>query len=378
MAEIPPIPLAELTTLRTGAAPRRMVDATTRTELIDTLRELWAEDEDWFVLGGGSNLVAGDDGFAGTVVRVLTSGIERLPSPHPGRARIRVQAGNSWDAVVAYTVREGLAGIEAMSGIPGTSGAAPIQNIGAYGQEIQETLVEVELIDEATGDVSVVPASDLGLGFRTSVLKRHYDEEPQRRAVILSLTLDLADVGHAGRAVRGEQLRRALQLTGDDPVPLTRVRDQILEIRAAKGMVLDEDDPDTYSAGSFFQNPIVPAHIARDLPADCPRWPIAPDFDAVTVIPLTSFDGSVPPPVGQPSDVKLSAAWLIEQAGIRRGFRLPQSRAGLSTKHALAITNRGGATGEEIGELARFIRARVHAEFGLLLQPEPVVLGVEL
>lgn len=378
MAEISPLALSDLTTLRTGGVPRRMIDAATTDELVAVLRDLWQSEEDWFVLGGGSNLVAGDEGFDGTVVRILTSGIERMPSPHEGRARIRVQAGNAWDGVVAYTVREGLAGIEAMSGIPGTAGAAPIQNVGAYGQEIQETLVEVELLDEETGDVEVVPASDLGLGFRTSVLKRHYGEEPARRGVILSLTLDLAEVGPAGRVVRGPQLRRALGLTDDEPVPLAWVRERILEIRARKGMVLDDDDVDTHSAGSFFQNPVISAALARTLPADCPRWPVAPDLDTATVIPLASFDGVVPQTTSATPDVKVSAAWLIEHAGIRRGFALPHSRAGLSTKHALALTNRGGATGEEVGELARFIRARVHAEFGLLLQPEPVLLGVEL
>lgn len=378
MAEIIPVPLAQLTTLRTGAAPLRMREATTTEELARELRAVWASGDDWFVLGGGSNLFAGDEPFDGTVVRILTSGIERLPSPFEGRARVRVQAGNDWDALVAYTVREGLAGIEAMSGIPGTVGAAPVQNVGAYGQEIQETLVEVELIDESTGEVSVVPASELGLGFRTSVLKHHYGGEPQRRAVILSVTLDLAEVGAAGRIVRGEQLRRALALEGADPVPLSWVRERILAIRASKGMVLDEGDPDTYSAGSFFQNAIVPEQVARGLPQECPRWPVAPDLDAVTVIPLAAFDGTVPALQPASGEVKVSAAWLIEQAGIRRGFRLPRSRAGLSTKHALALTNRGGASAAELAELARFIQSRVHAEFGLLLQPEPVLVGVEL
>ncbi|HWV50204.1 MAG TPA: FAD-binding protein, partial [Microbacterium sp.] len=218
MGEITPVPLSQLTTLRTGAAPERMLEARTADELVDALHDTWARGDEWFVLGGGSNLFVGDEAFEGTVIRVLTTGIERLDSPHPGRARVRVQAGHDWDALVAYTVEQGLAGIEAMSGIPGTVGAAPVQNVGAYGQEIQETLVEVELIDEASGEVSVVPASELGLGFRTSVLKHHYGGVPLRRAVILSVTLDLVDVGDAGRIVRGEQLRRALALQGDDPV----------------------------------------------------------------------------------------------------------------------------------------------------------------
>ncbi|MBO0980465.1 UDP-N-acetylmuramate dehydrogenase [Microbacterium sp. SD291] len=376
MREIEPIRLSELTTLRTGAAPGRMLDASTTAELIDTLREVWGRGEEWFVLGGGSNLFVGDEEFDGTVVRVLSRGIEELPSPHQGRIRLRAQAGHSWDAFVAYAVGHGYAGLEAMSGIPGTVGAAPVQNIGAYGQEIQETLVEVDLIDASTGEVSVVSAADLGLGFRTSVLKHHYGSEPQRRAVILSITVDLAIAGE--RVVRGEQLRRALGLDSEAPVPLGWVRERILATRASKGMLLDENDPDTHGVGSFFQNAIVPESVARALPPECPRWPVAPDLDAVTVIPLASYDGLVPQPHAEKPDVKVSAAWLIEQAGIRKGFKLPTSRASVSTKHALALTNRGGATAAEVSQLARFIQSRVHAEFGLVLQPEPVLVGVEL
>nr|WP_201471279.1 UDP-N-acetylmuramate dehydrogenase [Microbacterium hydrocarbonoxydans] len=375
--EIEPLQLATLTTLRTGGAPERMVDAATTDELVAALRDVWARGDEWFVLGGGSNLFIGDETFEGTVIRVLTRGIEELPSPHPGRIRLRVQAGHGWDDLVAYAVERGYAGLEAMSGIPGTVGASPVQNIGAYGQEIQETLVEVDLIDEATGEVSVVPASDLGLGFRTSVLKHHYGSVPERRAVILSVTVDLLVAGE--RIVRGQQLRRALGLDSDAPVPLAWVRERILATRASKGMLLDDDDPDTHSVGSFFQNAIVPEAVARALPPECPRWPVAPDLDAVTVIPLASYDGLVPASKAvEVPDVKVSAAWLIEHAGIRKGFKLPRSRASVSTKHALALTNRGGATAAEVSELARFIQSRVHAEFGLVLQPEPVLLGVEL
>lgn len=379
MAEIPPIPLVQLTTLRTGAAPERMQNAASTSELVEALREVWSRNEEWFVLGGGSNMFVGDEPFDGTVIRILTTGIERLESPHAGRVRLRVRAGHNWDELVAYTVEHGLAGIEAMSGIPGTVGAAPVQNVGAYGQEIQETLVEVELIDEATGEVSTVPASELGLGFRTSALKHHYGGAPLRRAVILSVTLDLAEVGEGGRLVAGEQLRRALGLTGDDPVSLGWVREQILAIRAAKGMLLNSDDPDASSAGSFFQNLVVSETVAAQLPPECPRWPVQPDLDAVTVIPLESFDGSVPAaPAAARPEVKVSAAWLIENAGVSKGFRLPRSRAGISTKHALALTNRGSATAGELAELARYIQVRVHSEFGLLMQPEPVLIGVEL
>ena len=378
MADIEPIPLARLTTLRTGGAPERLIEATTSDELVATLRDVWAEGRPVLVLGGGSNLFVGDGPFEGTVVRVRTEGIERMPSPRPGVVRLRIQAGHDWDELVAYAVREGLAGIEAMSGIPGTVGAAPVQNIGAYGQEIVQTLAEVELIDEATGDVETVPAAELGLGFRTSVFKHHYGSVPERSAVILSVTLDLLDVGHGDRPVAGEQLRTALGLQPGAQVSLQWVRDHVLETRRRKGMVLDPEDPDTYSAGSFFQNAIVSASFARTLPPECPRWPVAPDLDPVLVIPLAAYDGYVPPPASRESDVKVSAAWLIEHSGLRKGFNLPRSRAALSTKHALALTNRGSGSAEELAQLARFIQGRVQAEFGLILQPEPVLVGVEL
>jgi UDP-N-acetylmuramate dehydrogenase len=378
MPDVEPIPLAQLTTLRTGGIPTRMIDAHTDAELIDALLEVWSAGEPWLVLGGGSNLFVGDEPFDGTVVRVLTQGIEPMPSPRPGFVRLRVAAGHNWDALVAYAVDQGLAGIEAMSGIPGTVGAAPVQNIGAYGQEIVQTLVEVDLIDESTGEVSTVPAADLGLGFRTSVLKHHYGSVPHRTAVILSVTLELAEVGHIDRPIAGAQLRTALRLAAGETVSVSWIRDHILETRRRKGMVLDDDDPDTYSAGSFFQNAVVSASFARTLPEECPRWPVAPDLDPVLVIPLASFDGFVPPATTQESDVKVSAGWLIEHAGVGKGFRLPRSRAALSSKHALALTNRGDATAEELAELGRFIQGRVQSEFGLVLQPEPVLVGVEL
>jgi len=377
MPQIAPIPLAQLTTLRAGGIPARMVEARTRDELIDALREIWAAGDPWLVIGGGSNLLIGDEPFEGTVVLVRTRGIERLPAPE-GRVRLRVEAGHDWDELVAYTVAAGLAGIEAMSGIPGTAGAAPIQNVGAYGQEIVETLVEVELLDEATGEVETVPAAELGLGFRTSVLKAHYGHGAHRSGVIVSITLELAEVGEGEFPVRGTQLRRALGLDADAAVSLRHIRDTVLRTRARKGMVLDDADCDTHSAGSFFQNAIVSASFARTLPAECPRWPMAVAVDQLRIIPLAAYDGVVAPPVTTQPDVKVSAAWLIEHAGLGKGFHLPRSRAALSSKHALAITNRGDATAGEIAELARYIRQRVQSEFGLILQPEPVLVGVEL
>jgi len=311
-------------------------------------------------------------------VRVRTSGIERLPGSRPGTVRLRVAAGHDWDALVAFAVAEGLAGIEAMSGIPGTAGAAPVQNVGAYGQEIDQTLVEVELLDEGASHPVTVPAAELGLAFRTSVLKHHYGSVPRRPGVILSATLELAEAGHGELPVAGGQLRQALGLRPEHAVSLAWIREQVLAVRRTKGMVLDDDDPDTHSAGSFFQNAIVSASFARTLPAACPRWPLEVDDDAVTVIPLADYGGLMPMPPAAAADVKVSAGWLIEHAGVRKGFRLPQSRAGVSTKHALALTNRGGATAAELAELARFIQGRVQSEFGLILQPEPVLVGIEL
>ncbi|MFT3797159.1 UDP-N-acetylmuramate dehydrogenase [Microbacterium sp.] len=378
MPEITPVPLAQLTTLRAGGAPARMVEARTRDELIATMRRLWADDEPWLVVGGGSNLFVGDEPFEGTVVLVRTRGIERLPGSRPGAVRLRVQAGHDWDGLVASAVDAGLAGIEAMSGIPGTAGAAPIQNVGAYGQEIVETLVEVELLDELTGEVETVPASALELGFRTSSLKAHYGQGARRTGVIVSLTLELADVGHGDVPVPGVQLRQALRLDPDAEVSLRWIRDTVLATRAAKGMVLDDADPDTHSAGSFFQNAIVSAAFARTLPPECPRWPLKVEVEQVRVIPLDSYAGIAPAPDAPAPDVKVSAAWLIEHSGLGKGFHLPRSRAALSTKHALALTNRGGATAGELAELARYIQQRVQSEYGLILQPEPVLVGVEL
>ena len=378
MPEITPVPLARLTTLRAGGTPARLIEARTRDDLIDALREVWSTGEPWLVVGGGSNLLVGDEPFDGTVILVRTEGITRLASPREGFARVRVEAGHGWDDLVAYAVDEGLGGIIAMSGIPGTVGAAPIQNIGAYGQEIVETLVEVELIDESTGEVEVVPADELRLGFRTSVLKNHYGSVAERSAVILSVTLELRELGHGEYTLGGAQLRQALGVAEGQPVTLRWVRDTVLATRARKGMVLDDGDPDTHSAGSFFQNPIVSASFARTLPAECPRWPMAIALAPVTVIPLAEFDGRAPMPASAQPDVKLSAAWLIEHSGVGKGFSFPRSRAGLSTKHALALTNRGGASAAELAELARYIQGRVQSEFGLILQPEPVLVGVEL
>jgi len=376
-----PIPaLAELTTIRVGGVPADFVAAEDRDALIEAVLDARASGEDWLLLGGGSNTVASDDGFDGTVIHVRTRGVERLPAPD-GRVRIRVEAGEPWDDLVALTVRNGWSGIEALSGIPGSTGAAPVQNIGAYGQELESALVGVEFLDEASGNVVYLTRDELGLGYRTSVLKRG------RTGVVLSVDLELTDgaapadgVAPMSSPVAYSQLADALGVSLGSRVPIAELRRAVLRLRSSKGMVLDPADPDSVSSGSFFTNPIVSESFARSLPAGAPRWPQQPpEPDVVIGIP----QGGVHPldvphlAVGEYT-VKLSAAWLIENAGIRRGFALPGSGAAISSKHTLAIVNRGGATAADVVQLADFIQSRVQAEFGVVLHAEPVLVGVSL
>jgi UDP-N-acetylmuramate dehydrogenase len=358
----------ELTTLRVGGPAGTLVEATTRDEVVTTALRFWAEPDDWMVLGGGSNLVVADEGFDGNVLRIANRGIDRATDGVP---RIRVEAGEPWDAVVAYAVEQGLAGIEALSGIPGTAGAGPIQNIGAYGQQLSDTLVAIDFLDAETGEVHTLPAGELGLGYRTSAMKAG------RAGVVLSLELALHDLGGVSAPIAYAQLASALGVELGAQVPLQQARDAVLALRASKGMVWDPSDPDSISAGSFFTNPIVSEAFARSLPADAPRYPTEPD-PAPRVLPL----GSEVPALGGPASgeylVKLSAAWLIERAGITRGFALPGSGAAISSKHTLAIVNRGAATAADVAQLAGYVQTRVESEFGVRLQPEPVLVGLEL
>ncbi len=338
--------LSHLTTMRVGGPAREYVRATTRDELVAAALAAWSVDDAWLVLGGGSNVVIADDGFDGTVIHIVTTGIDRLEDAG-GRVRLRVEAGESWDGLVAHTVAHGWSGIEALSGIPGSVGAAPVQNIGAYGQELSGALVSVEFLDYLTGEVSRLSAAELGLGYRTSALKRG------RQGVVLAVELELAAADHG--VVAFPQLASALGVEVGDRVAVSQVRSSVLALRASKGMVLDDADPDSVSCGSFFTNPIVSERFAHGLPPEAPRW-------------LQDDDSSV----------KLSAGWLIEQAGIPRGFALPGSHAAISSKHTLAITNRGSATAAQVAELARYVRAQVANRFGVELQPEPIGVGLSL
>lgn len=332
--------LSELTTMRVGGPAASLVTATTRDELADAALEAWAVGDEWLVLGGGSNVVVGDEGFDGTVIRVASRGIERLEGDG---VLLRVEAGEPWDGLVEHAVAQGWRGVEALSGIPGSAGAAPIQNIGAYGQELSDVLVAIEFLDAVTGDRERIPAEDLGLGYRMSAIKAG------RQGVVLGIELRLEEASEG--PIRYSQLAASL---GVESAPIAQIREGVLALRRAKGMVLDPADPDSVSCGSFFTNPIVGENFARSLPSETPQWLV------------------------DDSAVKLSAAWLIEQAGITKGFRLPGSHVAISSKHTLAITNRGGGTAEEVGELARYIQAMVLSRFGVSLQPEPVAVGVEL
>ena len=420
-ADAAPTTFAELTTIRTGGRPLLLIAAETEDELVATVQDVWASGEEWLLLGGGSNTVAADTEFEGTVVRVLTRGItvERVPAAQgaavPAAARgadaapsadpdadaadadvkhstgtersadrviLRVQAGEPWDDLVAHTVEQGWSGIEALSGIPGSTGAAPVQNIGAYGQELANSLVAIDFLDYESGDRRRIPAADLDLGYRTSLLKHGL------RGLVVAVELELWDTASEAsvlgaalsRPLAFPQLADALGVHLGDRVPLADVRATVLRLRAAKGMLLDPGDADATSAGSFFTNPIVSLSFSRTLPESAPRWPLNDPELPDRVIPLEDYYGIGPVPgaVEVVPLVKLSAAWLIEHAGISRGFRLPGSRAAVSSKHTLALTNTGGASGEEIAQLARFVQQRVQSEFGVILQPEPVLVGLSL
>ena len=334
--------LAELTTLRVGGPAGRLLVADTTDELVAHVVDAWADEDDWLVLGGGSNLLVADQGFPGTVVVVRTRGVDAVPDADG--VTVRVAAGEPWDAFIATTVERGWTGLEALSGIPGTVGAAPVQNIGAYGVELSDVLTAVDFLDAETGERSWVPASELALGYRTSTLKHG------RRGVVLTVEFRLGTASDEGVPVRYAQLAGSLGVELGTLVAPADVRAEVLRLRASKGMVLDDADPDTWSAGSFFTNPIVSAGFAQTMPDDAPRWPAG-------------------------DDVKLSAAWLIEHAGVHRGYGVPGSRAGISTKHTLALTNRGGATAAQVAELARYVQVTVANRFGVTLVPEPVVVG---
>ncbi|HEU5486605.1 MAG TPA: UDP-N-acetylmuramate dehydrogenase [Microlunatus sp.] len=337
--------LAELTTLRVGGPAGRLVRATTETELLEAVRRADDAGEPVLVLGGGSNVLIADDGFPGTVVQVASRGIEADVSSCSG-ATVTVAAGEDWDAFVATAVDQEWSGIEALAGIPGLVGGTPIQNVGAYGTEVAQTIARVRTFDRTARRQVTFSVADCGFGYRTSRFKT----EPGRH-LVLEVTFQFP-LGSMSAPIRYAELARALGVAVGARAPAAEVRQAVLALRAGKGMVLDAEDHDTWSAGSFFTNPILSAVDADALPADAPRYP-QPD-----------------------GRVKTSAAWLIEHGGFGKGYG--SGRAGLSTKHTLALTNRGGATAADLLALAREVQAGVADRFGLVLVPEPVLVECTL
>ena len=335
--------LADLTTLRLGGPAKSVVTAATTDELTDHVRGADATGEPVLIVGGGSNLVVTDDGWDGLVVLVRTEAIGFARDEHT--AWVTADAGVPWDGLVARSVEQGWSGLAAMSGIPGLTGATPVQNVGAYGSEVADVISAVQVLDRHSGAIERWSPDRCAFGFRTSAFK-HTD-----RYVVLSVSFQLACAPLAP-PVRYVELARRLGVQPGDPAPSEQVRDVVLELRRSKGMVLDRADHDTWSVGSFFVNPFVTPDLVPD---GCPHWEVD-------------------------DQIKLSAAWLIEHAGFARGFGLEcgAGRVAVSTKHTLALTNRGGATTAELLDLARVIRDGVQRRFGIRLRPEAHLVGVEL
>ena len=345
------VPLAPLTTFGLGGAARFFAEITDAADLAPALR--WAKEQNLqvFILGSGSNLVVADEGFAGLVLHMRTRGLRWTDMG--GEVSVEAQAGEAWDDIVAETILRSATGVECLSGIPGTAGAAPVQNIGAYGQEAAESIRSVRVLDRETLEIEELDAGDCGFGYRTSRFKSEPD-----RFVILSITLGLVSGGRP--ALRYGELVSAF--AGNAAPGLAEVRQTVLTLRRGKSMVLDEVDPNRHSAGSFFTNPVVPAEMADEItrravtagfmrdPAEMPRFALASGH------------------------VKLAAGWLIEHSGPRKGYRM--GPVGISSQHALALVHHGGGTANDLLRLALHVRAAVFDRFGVVLCPEPVFLGL--
>lgn len=342
------VPLAPLTTLRIGGPARRLVTAYDEQSVVDVVRAADQAGEPVLVLGGGSNVVLPDEGFAGTVVRVAAHGLSAQQAGD--RVLLTAAAGEEWESFVALCVADRLVGVEALSGIPGLVGASPMQNIGAYGQDVSQTITTVRAYDRAAREVVELAAGQCRFSYRHSAFKA----EPGRW-VVLAVTFALS-LGEAAAPVRYAELARALGVEVGDRVPLAEVREAVLALRRGKGMVLDAADPDTRSAGSFFTNPL-----------------LGPDAMGALLERVDAAPPSWPEPDGR---TKVSAAWLIERAGFAKGaFDGP---VGISSKHTLALVNRGGGTAADLVRVARAVRDGVHDAFGVALVPEPVFVGEPL
>jgi UDP-N-acetylmuramate dehydrogenase len=337
-------PLAPLTTLRLGGPAGRLETVERREQLVELVKAADAAAETVFVLAGGSNVVIADDGVPGLVALVATRGVERVEEAD--RVALTVEAGEPWDELVAMTVGEGLSGLECLSGIPGSAGATPIQNVGAYGQEVADVVRSVRVLDRRTGEVEDLSPQACGFRYRTSVFKR------SERWVVLAVTYVLPRASES-RPLRYAELAAALGVEPGATAPLAEVREAVLSLRRAKGMVVDPGDPDSVSAGSFFTNPVLSPEALEEVERRA---------------------GEAPPrfPAGE-GLVKTSSAWLIERSGFSKGDT--RGRVAISSKHALALVNRGGASTAELVALAREIAAGVRERFGVELRPEPVFVG---
>ncbi|MBO1752381.1 UDP-N-acetylmuramate dehydrogenase [Actinotalea sp. BY-33] len=366
--------LADLTTLRLGGPAGRYVEAASAEELVAEVRAADDAGQPVLVLGGGSNLVVPDEGFPGLVVRDVRTGIRLDDAMSCVGASITVPAGTPWVDVVDRAVAEGWVGVEALAGIPGSTGATPVQNVGAYGQEVSGVISTVRVWDREQQRTRTLALTDLAFGYRTSLLKRSLREAdgspsrwaPTPRYVVLEVGFQLR-LGTLSAPVAYAELARRLDVAVGERAPLAEVRAAVLELRGGKGMVLDAADRDTWSAGSFFTNPVVPAEVADMLPEGAPRYPVRPTTSAAA--PASGAGGE--------ALVKTSAAWLIDNAGFTKGYGLP-GVVGLSTKHSLALTHRGGGSTEDLLTLARSVRDGVREAYGITLEAEPVLVGCSL
>ncbi|PFG34088.1 UDP-N-acetylmuramate dehydrogenase [Sanguibacter antarcticus] len=377
---------ADLTTLRVGGSIDTYIEATSEDELVEAVRAADDADRPLLVMGSGSNMLVADEGFGGVVVRDVRTGIHLDSADACGGANIVVPAGHTMDDVVVAAIAHGWVGVEALSGIPGTVGAAPVQNIGAYGQEVSGVVASVRVWDRGESRTRTLSLVELGFGYRTSMLKQSTQVHevgpgetrdprapwyPTPRYVVLEVTFQFR-LGTLSAPIGYPELARRLGVEVGARVESAAVREAVLELRGAKGMLLDDPaapDHDRWSAGSFFTNPVIPAELAGELPAGAPRYPVRSALPESTTGPsLGAVDESL---------VKTSAAWLIERAGFSKGYGIdgPGSPATVSTRHTLALTNRGSATAMDIVRLAREIRDGVVHTFGIELVPEPVLVG---
>ena len=337
--------LANHTSLRIGGPAKNFVHATTEDELVNAVKAADAAGEEVLIIGGGSNVLVADAGFNGTVIRVETKGNTYHVDACSG-GMITVAAGEDWDQFVAWILEKGFGGLETMSGIPGTVGGAPIQNIGAYGHEVSEVIARVRTWDRKAGAYKTFSNSECEFSYRSSVFKKN-----PGRYVIIDVTFQLRN-GEMSLPIKYKELASYLGVELESRVLVSEVRKAVLALRAAKGMLLDAKDHDTWSAGSFFVNPVLSAEAAAKLPADAPRW------------------------VQEDGRVKTSAAWLMENAGFKKGQI--HNGAGVSNKHVLALINNGSASAADIAELARKAKKMVQEKFGVELEPEVRFIGISL